>query len=185
MILPSNFSITKYGLFCRLADETDCEFILQLRTDSVLSRYIHVTDNNLESQLEWMRKYKLRERKGEDYYFIFLYQGSRVGVCRLYNIEDSHFTFGSWLFKKDAPFFCSAGGAIIAREIAFETLDFKIEIDKDGTNVNNKKVWKFTKRLGMVYDSERVEGDDVYLTGYMTKEAFETNKVDMCRFFPE
>lgn len=185
MILPSDFSITKYGLFCRLADKEDCEFILQLRTDHVLSKFIHFTDNNIDMQMEWMRNYKIREQKGEDYYFIFFYKGDRVGVCRLYGINNSHFTFGSWLFKRESPFFCSAAGAIIAREIAFEILCLQIEIDKDGTNINNKKVWKFSKQLGMIYDGQRVEGNDVYLTGYMTKDAFESNKDNVRRFFPE
>lgn len=185
MILPSSFSINKYGLFCRLVDETDCEFILKLRTDEVLSRFIHSTENNLNNQIAWLREYKKREAVGKDYYFVFIYNNNHVGVCRLYNITDTSFIFGSWLFKRDAPFFCSAAGAIIAHEIAFETLGLKTEEDKDGTNVNNKKVWKFLEQLGMVYDGERVEGSDIYKTGFLTKEEFEKNKPDVCRFFPE
>ncbi len=67
--LPSNFELEKYGLHVRLVREEDAEFILQLRTDPLLSRFLHATKNNLQKQKEWIRDYKLREAKGEDYYF--------------------------------------------------------------------------------------------------------------------
>ena len=185
MVLPVDFHIYKYRLDCRLADESDSGFILALRTDDVLSRYIHATDNDLQSQIDWMRAYKKRERAGEDYYFIFSYEGERVGVCRLYAIHDNHFTFGSWLFKRDIPFFCSIAAAVIAREIAFDILGLEIEIEKDGTHEDNKKVWKFSKQLGMVFNGKKLDEKGVYLTGFLTKEAFEMNKPDVCRFLEE
>lgn len=185
MVLNPDFSIHKYKLDCRLANESDCEFILQLRTDEILSRFIHATDNNLQSQINWMKKYKERERAGEDYYFVFFYEGKRVGVCRLYSIHDKQFTFGSWLFKRDIPFFCSIAGAVIAREIAFDILGLELEVEKDGTHEDNKKVWRFSKQLGMVFNGKRIDDKGVYLTGVLTKEAFELNKPDVCRFLVE
>lgn len=183
MILPSDFTIEKYGLKARFVKDSDAPFIVSLRTDPVLSRFISSTDASVESQISWIRCYKERERLGEEYYFIFYYEDSPVGVCRLYDIADNHFTFGSWVFKGGIPFFCSMAGAIITKEIAFEALGLDLEIDKDGTHVNNKKVIRFSKQQGMVYNGTR-EGDaGIFMTGYLEKEVFEKNKPDIVRFF--
>lgn len=69
-IFSKNFELERYGVKVRLVTEQDVSFILSLRTDKRLSRYLHKTDNDLVKQLEWMKAYKERERKGEDYYFI-------------------------------------------------------------------------------------------------------------------
>jgi hypothetical protein len=42
--LPSNFELDRYGLHVRLVREEDAEFILSLRTDPKLSRFIHPTE---------------------------------------------------------------------------------------------------------------------------------------------
>ena len=70
-ILPSNFEISKYGLHARFVIESDAEFILSLRTNPMLSRFLHSTDNDVEKQKIWIRNYKERERNGTDYYFIY------------------------------------------------------------------------------------------------------------------
>ena len=71
MILPSDFKIEKYGLVARFVKEDDAAFIVQLRTDPILSRFLHATDSSVEKQKEWIHSYKERESRGEDYYFIF------------------------------------------------------------------------------------------------------------------
>ena len=71
MILPEDFTMEKYGLFARFVNESDAEFIVKLRTDPVLGKWIHSTDSDIENQKQWLREYKERERNGLDYYFIF------------------------------------------------------------------------------------------------------------------
>ena len=39
--LPSNFVLDKYGLHARLVCEDDAAFIVKIRTNENLSRYIH------------------------------------------------------------------------------------------------------------------------------------------------
>ena len=103
--LPNDFCGHKYGLKYRLVDFNDAPFIVGLRTDPKLSRFIHETSSDVSSQIDWIREYKERESRGEDYYFVFHYKDEPVGVCRIYGIHDSFFTFGSWLFKEGIPFF--------------------------------------------------------------------------------
>ena len=73
--------IEKYGLKARLVEEQDAAFILSLRTDPKLSRFLHPTENDEEKQRAYIRGYKEREKQGKDYYFIFL--GYYVYVWKL------------------------------------------------------------------------------------------------------
>ena len=180
-----NNTINKYGITARLVREEDAEFILLLRTDEKLSRYVHPTPNDICMQREYIRTYKQREVDGKDYYFIYFYENTPVGVARIYNVTDDTFTFGSWLFKEGLPFWVSCAGAIIAREFAFETLGKSKEVDADGTHEDNKGVLSFSRMLGMNFDSFKMDVKGKYLTGYMLKEDFERNKQRIIRTFPK
>lgn len=183
-LLSPDFQIARYGLYVRLVKEEDAEFILSLRANPRLSRYIHQTENDVVKQRNYIREYKKREEKGNDYYFIFFLDSKPVGVARLYNIEEMTFTFGSWLFAEGLPYWVSIAGAIIAREIAFIDLEKSKEIEADGTHEDNKGVISFSKKLGMVFDDIKMDIKGRYLTGYMLKEDFEKNKLRFIRTFP-
>lgn len=128
-ILQKDFSLEKYGLFVRLVNENDADFILKLRTDSRLGQFIHPTENNLEKQIEWIREYKYRESKGTDLYFMFEKpKGTRLGVSRIYNVTETTFETGSWVFSKDAPFGSAFLGDIICHEIAFDLFPEKTNL---------------------------------------------------------
>jgi hypothetical protein len=86
--LPENFTLERYGLQVRLVNEGDAEFIVALRTDPRLSRYIHETSPSIEAQKEWIGNYKKREAQGLDYYFMFSVNGLRQGVARIYDITE-------------------------------------------------------------------------------------------------
>ena len=90
--LPTDFEITKYGVHCRLVNENDASFIVKLRSDEKRSRYIHSTDNDVESQKQWIRDYKIREANGVEYYFIYEADGVPFGVNRIYDMHYDHFT---------------------------------------------------------------------------------------------
>lgn len=62
--LPNNFELDRYGLHVRLVGEEDAEFIVHLRTDEKLSRYINKTNVGVDKQKEWIKQYKKRERYG-------------------------------------------------------------------------------------------------------------------------
>ena len=137
--LPENFELERYGLHVRLVREKDAEFIVRLRTDERLGRYIHATANDVEKQREWIREYQKREAAGTEYYFIFeTAAGNPLGVYRLYEITEESFTSGSWIFLPDAPFGASMVAFIIAREIAWELVPNAVnlyDIKKANTSV--------------------------------------------------
>ena len=181
MILPPDFTLNRYGLFSRFVEERDAKFIVDLRTDEVLSRYLHPTDSSIEKQKEWIYGYKIRERKGEDYYFIFFKDEKPVGLNRMYNIHDNIFTTGSWLFTPSAPFECSIAASIIVRELAFDELGLTYEDAYDGCHVENKKVMKFNHMMGLKDVGSYESDSGTFIKQSLTKEDFEKNKRRMLK----
>lgn len=184
--LPTDFTLEKYGLYVRLVQETDAEFIHMLRTNPKNSPFMHTRGCSVFTQTEWIKKYKERENIGKEYYFIFYFNGQPVGVIRLYNIVNKEFHCGSWVFKAGLPHFCSVVGAIIAREIAFETLELEVEQNyNDGIVSNNYHVLKFMTLLGFEKQGERAEDNILFINGVLTKEKFNFNKSKVLRFVPK
>lgn len=176
MKLPVNFEMDMYGLHLRLINEDDAAFILKLRTNEKLSRFIHSTDSNLDTQKEWIRNYKCREAAGTEYYFIFLKNGIPVGLNRLYAIKEDSYTSGSWIFDPAAPLECSIASALIVRVIAFDMLEMKEENAFDGCHEANKKVLKFNRMLGLEITGKINDVKGTYYTQRLTKENFEKNR---------
>lgn len=181
MILSSDFTLQKYGLFCRFVEEKDAEFILKLRTDPILSRYLHATENDVEKQILWIKDYKIREKRGEEYYFIFYLDNCPIGLNRIYNIHDKTFTTGSWLFSSDAPFECSIAASIIVREVAFEMLGLEYEDAYDGCHIDNKKVMKFNHMMGLKDTGSYESKDGKFITQSLTIEDFAMHKPRMLK----
>ena len=93
--LNSDFEIKKYDIEVRLVNENDASFILGLRTDPRLERFISETSSKLEHQTKWIENYKLREKEGKEYYFIYYYKEEPVGVNRIYNIDFEKISYQS------------------------------------------------------------------------------------------
>ena len=170
--LPINFSIERYGLFARLVNESDAEFIVNLRTDPKVNNFLHYTDSNIEKQKEWIREYKKREEAGTDYYFIFFKDGIPVGLDRLYDIDADMFTSGSWVFSKDSPFGSAFLGQIIVREIAFIDWGYEKENPGTGVHINNTNVIKYDIMTGMKMQGRYVSEEGEYLLLGLTREDF-------------
>ncbi len=184
-VLPLNFHGEKYGLTYRLVNEDDADFIVKLRTDPEKSKYISSTDGSVENQKEWIRQYKARERDGLDYYFIFYLGSTPAGVTRIYDIEDKHFIHGSWVFANNVPPFCSLAAAIIAREIAYDTLGLDEEIDTSGIHVDNQGVLQVSKMMGVEFYGERESENGKFLLGRLPKTVFNANKKNILNLIPK
>lgn len=143
--IPSDFTYTKYGLTCRLVREEDAPFILKLRTDKKLSRFVHAVDDSLENQIEWIRNYKKREEKGMDYYFIYFSKGRPIGVNRIYNITPEGSTGGSWICDPDATVEESIATNFMQTEIEDA---FEIPIGPFNVSKGNNQVLKYHLSMG-------------------------------------
>ena len=175
-LFPKDFVANKYGLSFRFVNEGDAEFIYLLRSDPQISRYIHDIEGGVENQRQWIRKYKEREDRGEEYYFIFYRGEKKVGLCRIYSIKGTTFTSGSWVMAPDSSMEDIMAVPVITREFAFETLGLEFEDNYDACHVDNKKVIKFNLSFGCkIYKHfQDVKGE--YVAMSLTKEDFELNK---------
>lgn len=185
IILPSDFHGDKYGLTYRFVNEEDASFIVSLRTDPIKSRFIGRTDDSVESQKKWIRHYKERERKGTDYYFIFYFGTIPAGVTRIYEIEDNHFIHGSWVFANNVPPFCSLAAAVIAREVAYDTLGLEEEIDTSGIHEDNQGVLQVSRMMGVEFYGERDTSNGKFLLGRLPKSVFIENKNNILKLIPK
>nr|WP_320039453.1 GNAT family N-acetyltransferase [uncultured Bacteroides sp.] len=170
MKLTEDFKLERYGIHVRLVNEDDAVFIVTLRTDPKLGRYIHYTENDAEKQKEWIRKYKLREREGKDYYFIFYYENEPSGLCRIYDIEENYGTSGSWLCKPDLPLDIPILTLIISREIMFDELN--LQYDRYDIRKHNTKSLRMNDLFGGIKTRETEL--DYYFE--LSKESFHIKK---------
>lgn len=175
-LLPADFENNKYGLYFRLVNEGDAEFIYKLRSDAKLSKYIHDIKGGVENQIEWIRNYKKREKEGTEYYFIFFRDETPVGLNRFYSIHDNTYTGGSWVMAPYANINEVMAVPIIMRELAFEEMGFTFEDNYDACHIENKKVIKFNLKFGCkIYKHfQDVKGE--YVAMSLTKGDFEANK---------
>jgi len=142
----SPFSVCKH-IELRLVEIEDCEFILNLRTDPELNKYISPVNNDLESQKAWIQSYKKREANSMEYYFIIQsLNGNPFGTVRMYDFRGGSFCWGSWLIARNTPFFVAIESSLSIYELGFFTLGF----DKSHFDVrkNNIRVVRFHQQFG-------------------------------------
>lgn len=144
--LPLDFKCERYGIECRMATEEDSSFIISLRTNDKLSRYLHSTDSDIMKQKEWMRRYEERHINGEDYYFVYSHHGIPFSVNRIYNITEKTATGGSWICVPGTIPEISMASLVLMRDILFEFLGK--EYDLFDVQIGNKQVRKLHIMLG-------------------------------------
>jgi len=132
----------KYDVKKRFVEVNDAQFILELRLDEKLGRFLSYTDDDISLQEDWINNYKKREKNGLEFYFIYVNStGKPFGLSRIYNINDNSFEVGSWLFSKDSPEGLSVLGDLCARDFAFnknkEFTFCRFEVRKDNRSVVN------------------------------------------------
>jgi RimJ/RimL family protein N-acetyltransferase len=155
----------------RLVELDDAEFILRLRLDERLNQHISATETNVETQVEWLRRYKEREQQGREYYFIVEGKdGEPYGTVRLYDFQQDSFCWGSWIMLPGNPT-KAFESAVLAYQCGFENLGFAkshFNVDK-----NNSRVVAFHKRFG----AKVVREDETNYYFQASKADFEAAKV--------
>ncbi len=157
-------------------NESDADFILSLRNDKNLGKYLSVTDNSLYNQINWIKNYKNKEKKGEEYYFKAFDSEGDLGFFRLYNIdkENKVLTFGSFIMKNNHPKYAAIESMILAMEFAFKKLKMKkVLLD---VRVKNEVAKNFYNRFGFkkidendldeFYELTREDYDELFANNY-------------------
>lgn len=155
----------------------DAEFILSLRLDKVLGKFISPTDANLDKQIEWIKQCK--KRANEFYFIIEGNGGIPYGAVRIYDITKKSYTFGSWIVKREAPAFMAIKAFFLINEVCFCKLGFpKAYFDTKKVNI---KLLNFFRRLG---STQINEGEDrVYFS--LTYAQYKKVRQRYRRFVPE
>ena len=162
----------------RLIKETDAEFVLSLRFNSTLNKYLSTSDNNINRQLEWTRQYKIRERSRLEFYFIITsLVGKPLGTVRLFDFKKESFCWGSWIIEKNVSNFSAIESALSVYEMAFYLFSFSSS--HFVVRKQNEKVIKFHKGFGAKIISE--DKDSFYFN--FSKKDYEKTKPRYKKFF--
>lgn len=166
--LPADFSYEKFGLKVSLVNEKDASFILHLRTNNKLSRHLHPTQDDLECQIQWIREYKIREKEGREYYFIFSKDDKPIGVNRVYNIFEYFGVGGSWLCDPNNDPMDSLITTILGDEVCFDIIGLAyIVFDVRKANTH---VWKFHESRGAI----KIGESDIDYYYYLSKTNYKS-----------
>lgn len=158
----------------RSVECSDAEFVLKLRLDENIRKFISPTENNTEKQVEWIAKQ--REREG-DYYFLYTdTEGNKLGVISVYNVSGGIGETGRQM---------SLGGSVHNMEaeylmmcFAFESL--KLEKVVSTCYLMNKKAISKARKLGIKLDKiVEVNGEDSYYAEIASDDFYCTWKVRM------
>jgi RimJ/RimL family protein N-acetyltransferase len=174
MKLKNNITGTHIRL--RTATEDDAQFILDLRLNPKLNKYLTKTDPSVEKQKEWLRAKLYQEN---DYHMIIeSLKGEPLGVVAVYNINPLGKTFewGRWIVKPEAPKFTGLESALLCYELAFDHLGLQKAIF--GVMHENERVISFHRRFGATIVREDPDGPWFEFT----KEDFEKVREKYLRF---
>lgn len=135
-------------LALRLAQPSDAAYIYGLRIDPTYNRYLSEVTGTVQDQEDWLRRYKEREAKGSEYYFVIerLADAQPCGLVRLYDFEADHFTWGSWILDQNKPAKAALESALLIYVQGFERLGLLKSVFD--VRKNNDRTLAFHNRFG-------------------------------------
>ena len=150
---PSTVNIVRHINF-RPVRPGDAEFILSLRLDKALGRFLSSVDDDPDAQRTWIVAYMERETQGREYYYIIVDEtGENIGTVRMYDFRNNSFSWGSWILKTGAPSYGAIESALLVYDIGFNQLGF------DGCHFRVRKENERTLAFHIKFGA-RVTGED-------------------------
>jgi RimJ/RimL family protein N-acetyltransferase len=148
-----------------------------MRQNEDKTKYLSKIDGTIETQKEWIKDYKERENKNQEFYFVIeSKKQEKLGLVRMYDFKDKSFCWGSWLIKKDAPKTTAIESALQIYEFGFYNLEF--EKSHFDVRKGNDKVIAFHKRFG----AKIVDENDIEYFFNYEKSDYEAIKEKYRRF---
>jgi RimJ/RimL family protein N-acetyltransferase len=147
-------------LSLRSVTTADAEFIHSLRMNESYNTHISRVTGTVNDQRDWITSYKKREAKGLEYYYIIerLQDHVPCGVVRLYDIQETSFTWGSWILDHNKPSKAALESAVLVYEAGFSYLKKLVSIFD--VRCDNERTLAFHRRFGAQQTSE--DGINVY-----------------------
>ena len=156
----------------RSVEESDAEFILSVRNDPRISKYLPPLNVTVEQQRQWIAK----QRADKDSYYFLMEtpQGEPIGTQGIYDIIDNHGECGRY---------CCIGEPKAAVEASFLLSDFVFNrLKLDYTTIwvyeGNKSVLALNYSYGYEWTESRVdEKGEPFRVGILKRErALEKNE---------
>lgn len=151
--------VSGHGLRLRSAGVEDAAFILGLRLDAALARFLGDTAPDLDAQRDWMRRQEARE--GDYYFLIETLAGRPVGTAGIYEINAGSAEWGRWILQPGVQ--AAVGSALLVFEAAFAHLGLERVYSR--TVEDNAQVVSFHDSCGLRRTG--VEGGGVRLKGVL------------------
>ncbi|MCG8422627.1 MAG: GNAT family N-acetyltransferase [Proteobacteria bacterium] len=158
--------ITGKTVNLRSMEESDAEFVLGLRLNPELNRFINPTDPSVDKQKDWIDRTLAKQ---DDYpMMIETNDGRPLGTIAAYNIDKSRsqFEWGRWVIDPTAPPFTPVESAGLIYHFGFFTLDLDFAIL--GVQQENTSVRRFHENFGC----QKIDSDDTAVWYGLTKERF-------------
>jgi len=115
--------IEGHRLSLQLVSREDAAYIYGLRTNPDYNEHLSDVTGTAEDQQRWIDRYKEREAKGLEYYYLIQRRdGVPCGVVRLYEIGPDQFTWGSWILDHNKPAKAALESAVLSFGVGFEAL---------------------------------------------------------------
>jgi RimJ/RimL family protein N-acetyltransferase len=131
----------------RPVEIADAGFILNLRQDPQLARYIHPVSPRLSDQEQWIRDYLEREH---DYYFIIerLSTAAPEGTVGLYDVNPTRgeAEWGRWILRRGSG--AALESSILIYRFAFDLLGLDLVYCR--TVADNARVVSFHSSFGLM-----------------------------------
>ena len=153
----------------RLVREDDGAFVHRLRTDRDLSRHLSPVTGTIADQTLWIKHYKVREGRSEEFYFVVETKGHiPCGLVRLYDIAPPVFTWGSIVLGENKPRKAALETAVLSLGFGFSAIGCalaKLDVRRE-----NARAIAFYRRFGMQQTGDNRR--DLFFE--MSKEDFAT-----------
>lgn len=150
----------------RFVEESDAEFILELRLDKKYNQFLSSVNSDVQAQKDWIKKYKNDELKRTQFYFIIeRNDGTPCGTVRIYDLQKDSFCWGSWILNENKTRYAALESAFLVYQFGFDELGFvKSHFD---VRKGNERVISFHEKMG----AKKVGEDELNEYFNITKEA--------------
>jgi RimJ/RimL family protein N-acetyltransferase len=141
-------------LSLRLVETSDAEFIHSLRINDLYNAHLSPVTGTADDQRNWVSTYKQREAEGLEYYYIIERLEDQVscGVVRLYDVQNTSFTWGSWILNHEKTPKAALESAVLIYTAGFSLLGKQTSIFD--VRCDNERTLAFHRRFGAQQTSE-------------------------------
>lgn len=159
--------LTGKHVYLKAVEEADAEFIIKLRNDENISKFLPRIPMDIIGQIKWI---KYQQSLENDYYFIIWdILGNRIGTISIYDINGDlgesgrTASFGNPIQNIEA--------SILLLDFSFDVLGLKkiiCHVFKD-----NHSVLRYNEKLGYEWVGEKCVNGNEMKEGLLTKERYD------------